>query len=109
MSNKLMAHVPELTAPADQFLIAAACSGEITTQLDNEQLLRLEDEIDQAVEAVRKAQQSIRDLCGPAPGIVPARLLVILQMGAGYSVTARDLIRALWRAKNTANRRDLEP
>lgn len=86
-------------------LLQAAESGELTTQLDAAQMSRLEADIDAALEAERKAQETIREMCGPAPGFVPARLIVILQMGAGYTMTARDVIRALWRAKNAANRR----
>ena len=76
----------------------------ITVEVSERELRRVHDEMDAAIEAAVKVVETLRELAGPNPGPVPQHLITLIQIGTGYSRTARDTLRRLFCARNAARR-----
>lgn len=75
---------------------------QIATTLDLAAVARIHDEVCTATEWAERCLETIAELCGPTPGPIAAALKAELVLGAQRYRHARDTIRALWRARNSA-------
>lgn len=90
---------------ADQAALAFMRECGVTVEMDARALRRLLAEIDRVLADASAPVSTIREECGSNPAALPGQLVTVLQMGAGYFRTARDTIRALFRARNSRRKR----
>lgn len=76
----------------------------LTVELDAAQLAAIHDAMDAVMNAASFAASLLRAAAGPVPSSLPQQLVTLLLMGTGYHRVARDTIRALFMARNSARR-----
>ncbi len=85
-------------------ILDQVASGALTVQIAEKQLREIAKLIDAAVAAIELPIAQIRELCGPELHVVPAHLVTMLNMGAGYPRHCQAVLATLHRARNTARR-----
>jgi len=77
----------------------------LTVEVDEATLHALVSKLDDLVLAAESAVAILQESCGPSPSSLGGQVATVIRMGTGYHRTARDTIKALFKARNSARKK----
>lgn len=93
---------PSAPPPLTPESIVAMDPGALTTQLAEDALRQLHADLCRAIADGEAIAAKIAALGGSSPSFLPQHLITMTQMGTGYFRHSRDVLNALFRARNQA-------